>query len=371
MHIMKTFIDFRKLASVGHVLVDFEFVVEIVFNETRKLSASLDATERGTPPDATGYQLERPSADLLSGCCNTDDGGDAPTLVACLEGCPHHFHIASRVKGEIETAVCNLDEVILDALAPRQGHWVDEVGRAHLFCPFFFLRIHVYGDYTRCANHRCSGNNSETDSTTPEDGNTRALDSWLFGNSTPGGSDTAAKQADLIQGCGFIDGDDRDVGNDCVLRERRSSHEMVDGLSPAGEAGGPVGHQTLSLCGTDFSTEIGLAALAELAFTAFRRIQGNDVVARGNICDTFADGLDDTAPFVTKDHREDTLGIPATASIFVRVANTSVDNLDADLVRPWRSDLYLLDLEFFACRPADGSFALDNLTYGGDHDDEN
>ena len=34
----------------------------------------------------------------------------------------------------------------------------------------------------------------------------------------------------------------------------------------------------------------------------------------------------------------------------------------------WRSDFDLLDLELFACRPADGSFALDGLCNGVGHD---
>ena len=47
------------------------------------------------------------------------------------------------------------------------------------------------------------------------------------------------------------------------------AHKVVDGLALDGEAGALVWHQTLTLSRADRTTEVGLAALAELALAAF------------------------------------------------------------------------------------------------------
>jgi hypothetical protein len=52
------------------------------------------------------------------------------------------------------------------------------------------------------------------------------------------------------------------------LGEGRSTHEVQDVLAAGLEAGGAVGHDTSSLGSTDLAAEVGLAGLAELAFTA-------------------------------------------------------------------------------------------------------
>lgn len=45
---------------------------------------------------------------------------------------------------------------------------------------------------------------------------------------------------------------------------------MQDVLAARLEARGAVGHDTLTLGGTNLTTQVGLTGLAELAFTAFR-----------------------------------------------------------------------------------------------------
>jgi hypothetical protein len=44
---------------------------------------------------------------------------------------------------------------------------------------------------------------------------------------------------------------------------------VEDVLAAGLEAGGAVGHDTLTLGGADLAAEVGLAGLAELALTAF------------------------------------------------------------------------------------------------------
>lgn len=45
---------------------------------------------------------------------------------------------------------------------------------------------------------------------------------------------------------------------------------MQEVLAAGLEAGGAIGHNTLTLGSTDLTTEVSLARLAELAFTTFR-----------------------------------------------------------------------------------------------------
>jgi hypothetical protein len=45
-------------------------------------------------------------------------------------------------------------------------------------------------------------------------------------------------------------------------------------LAAGPEAGGAIGHDTLTLRGTDLPTEVSLAGLAELAFAAFGSATG-------------------------------------------------------------------------------------------------
>ena len=43
---------------MGDELIDLQFAVEVVVNQTGKLSATLDTTESTSLPDTTGDQLE-------------------------------------------------------------------------------------------------------------------------------------------------------------------------------------------------------------------------------------------------------------------------------------------------------------------------
>lgn len=60
----------------------------------------------------------------------------------------------------------------------------------------------------------------------------------------------------------------------------RHLHEVVDGLSVDGEAGGAVGHNALALSGPNGGTQVGLGALAEDAVRTLA-LRG---VARDHLC---------------------------------------------------------------------------------------
>jgi hypothetical protein len=66
-----------------------------------------------------------------------------------------------------------------------------------------------------------------------------------------------------------LNGDYGDVGDDGVLREGGGAHEVKQILALALESRGTIGHQTLTLSGSDLAAEVGLSGLTELALLAF------------------------------------------------------------------------------------------------------
>jgi hypothetical protein len=108
-----------------------------------------------------------------------------------------------------------------------------------------------------------------------------------------------------------LNGNDRDIGDDGVLGEGGSTHEVKQILALALESRGAVGHQTLTLCGSDLTAKVGLSGLAELALLAFGGVESNDVVTRLDVGDALANGLDNTGTLVSEDNRESTFGILA------------------------------------------------------------
>lgn len=84
---------------------------------------------------------------------------------------------------------------------------------------------------------------------------------------------------------------------------------MKDILPPCPEPGGPIRHDTFPLGGTDFAAEVGLARLAKLALFALGRVEGHDMVARLDVGDALANGLDDAGALVAEDDGEGALGV--------------------------------------------------------------
>jgi hypothetical protein len=73
------------------------------------------------------------------------------TKTRCVVSCDA-THVARRIKCEVESAVCDLDEVVLNTFATGQLARVDKVGRAELARPCFLLRIYIDGDHARRPN---------------------------------------------------------------------------------------------------------------------------------------------------------------------------------------------------------------------------
>jgi hypothetical protein len=127
-------------------------------------------------------------------------------------------------------------------------------------------------------------------------------------------------------------------GDTRILREGGSPHVMENVLAPSTETSRAVRHQSLALSRADLAAQVGLATLptsqftspttggggkhlAELALSALRGVERDDVVANLDVGDTLADRLDDSAALVSADNGEGTLGILARECVCIGVAH--------------------------------------------------
>lgn len=257
---------------------------------------------------------------------NTDDDALTPTLVAGLQGSAHDTDVASAVEGVVAAAVGHLDQVLLDGLAGELGG-VDKVGGTELASPGLLAVVDIHGDdLARLVLDRTL-HDGQTDAASTEDSDIGALLNLGGHNSgTVTSGDTAAQQAGSVSGDLGSHRNDRDVGNNGVLGEGGGTHEVEDVLAAGLEAGGAVGHDTLTLGSTDLAAEVGLARLAELALTALggaamvsvemdaidqrsNILKSDDVIARLDRSHALANRLDDTSALVSQDNGESTLGV--------------------------------------------------------------
>ena len=329
LHLLKGSVDGRQRLAVSDELVHLELAIEVVVHQPRQLCATLDATKGTALPHTTSDQLEWPSRDLLAGGGNTNYNTLTPALVAGLESGTHDANVSCAVEGVVATAVRHLDQVLLDRLARELGG-VHEVGGSELAGPGLLAVVDVHGDDHAGLVLDGTLHHRQTDTARTEDSHIGALLN-LGGHhgSTVSGGDTAAKQAGAVGGDLRGHRDHRDVGDDGVLGEGRSAHEVQDVLTARLEARGAVGHDTLALGSTDLAAQVGLARLAELALTAFRGavrvsdgseetqkglddvLEGDHIVAGLYRGDALANGLDNSSTLVSQDDGESTLGILA------------------------------------------------------------
>ena len=212
--------------------------------------------------------------DLLSSSSNTNDDTLTPTLVASLQGSTHDADVTRAVESVIATTVGHLNQLLLDSLAVELSG-IDEVGGTELAGPGLLAVVDVDGDDLAGLVLDGTLDDGETDTAGTEDGNVRALlDLGGDDGRTVTGGDTATQQAGAVGGDLGSHSDDRDVGDNGVLRESGGTHEVEEVLAAGLETGSTVGHHTLTLGGTDLATQVGLAGLAELALTAFGGADG-------------------------------------------------------------------------------------------------
>lgn len=127
----------------------------------------------------------------------------------------------------------------------------------------------------------------------------RLTDTGGLGEGTEASSNTTAQQASLVQRSLWVNSYDGNIGYHGVLGKGRGSHlkaqgktstrqirisgrsrnahKVVDVLAFALESNSAVGHDTLTLGGSNSPAQVGLPGLAEFAFSALYRPQGESV----------------------------------------------------------------------------------------------
>jgi len=141
---------------------------------------------------------------------------------------------------------------------------------------------------------------------------------------------------------------------------------VVDGLSVLGESGSTVGHDSLTLSGSDLGAEVGLFAGAEDAasFLAFRGVARNNNITNLNGSNSFTDGFNNAGGFVTENAGEKTFGVVAIKSVDISVAESIGEDLDSDFTGLGGLDFDFSDVEGLLGFPGDGGLAADDLTVG-------
>src|SRR5690606_14420894 len=89
-----------------------------------------------------------------------------------------------------------------------------------------------------------------------------------------------------------------DLRNYGEVRKGRRPHEMVQLAAADRETAGAVGHHAEISGLADRPADIGPSAQTILAFTAFRHVEGDHMVARPHAAHAGADLGDDTGPLM-------------------------------------------------------------------------
>lgn len=85
------------------------------------------------------------------------------------------MYIASGVKGKVQPAISDIDQVVLNALALRERRRVDEFGSTHFLCPRIFRGVRIDSNDPRSTDYRRGRDDTETDGTASENGDVGAL----------------------------------------------------------------------------------------------------------------------------------------------------------------------------------------------------
>jgi hypothetical protein len=358
-------VDVLEGLGVGDEVVNLERAVLVSLDNLGQLRSALDTAKGRALPHSAGDELERSGGNLLASSSNADDDRLTPALMAGLQSLSHDSHVSGTVKGEVATSVGHLHQLVNNSGALGQLGGVDKVSGTKLVSPSLLVAIDVNDNDLGGSSLLGAHHDGQTDTASAEDSNIVALlDIGGDGGSSVAGGDTAAEQTGSVLGSRGVDGDEGDVSNHSVLGEGRAAHIRIEILALALEPGGSVWQNTLTLGGSHLLAQVGLAGLAELALLALGSVEQNDGVSGLDAGDALADRLDDTGTLVAQNRGEDSLGIRATESVGVGVADTSVGDLDSNLVGLGRSNLDVFKGQGLAGLPGNGGLASDGLSFG-------
>src|ERR1700744_663197 len=88
-HQLEPLVDVDEGELVGDQVVDIDLAVHVPVDDARHVGAAARAAKRGTFPDASGDELERPGRNLLARPGDADDDADPPAAMAAFERLPH------------------------------------------------------------------------------------------------------------------------------------------------------------------------------------------------------------------------------------------------------------------------------------------
>ena len=328
---------------MGHHVVDIDHAFQVPLDVAGQLGAPAHAAEGRAAPDAPGNELEGTRADLLAGAGDADDDRLAPALVAAFQRRSHQVDVAHALERIVRAAIGQVDDDFLDGLVVVLR--IDEIRGAQHARHLELVLVDVDGDDASRLRHHRALDDAEADPAEPEhDDGGAGLDLGGVEHRADAGGNPAAQQADLVQRRLGVDLRDGDFRQHRVFGKGGRAHVVVDGFAVFREAAGPVRHQALALGGADGLAKVGLAGLAEAALAAFRRVEGDHVIAGLHAGHPGADLLHHGSALVAQDGRENALGILAGQGEGVGVANAGGHVAHQHLARLRSGDVYFFDL---------------------------
>jgi len=238
--------------------------------------------------------------------------------VTSFQSSSHDTDITRRIKGVVATAIRHLNELLRYAL-PFQFHGIDKVGGAKLLGPGLLVGVDINSNDLGTITALAPLDDTQTYTADPKDGHIAALlDATMSRRNrrrSPAGGNATAQQTHPIHLGVLVNRHHTNVGDNGILTEGAGAHKMQQLFALALEAAGAVGHDAFALGGADLATQVGLAALAELALAALGRVEGNNVVAGRDVGDARADRFDDAGALVAEDDGEGAFRVFAAQGI--------------------------------------------------------
>eukprot|EP00123_Amoebidium_parasiticum_P001517 comp12630_c0_seq1/m.7676 comp12630_c0_seq1/g.7676 ORF comp12630_c0_seq1/g.7676 comp12630_c0_seq1/m.7676 type:complete len:312 (+) comp12630_c0_seq1:447-1382(+) len=308
-HSIEGLVDVIQAEVVGNKLIHHKFTPHVILHELGHAVAALEPTKCRPTPLTACNKLEGAGRDLLARCSHTDNGADAPALVAALKGSTHQVHIAHTLKRVVKSTISEINQHLLDGLV-TVVLGVDEISGPEVACHLLLCGVDVDGKDAACPSLLGAHNHSQTHTADTEHGNVAAgLHPSSIECGAITGSDATAQQTHPIEGCLIVHLSNTDLCYHRVLAERGAPHEVEDRLPLAGETRSTVWHNTTALRHANFAAKVSLLAVAELAVVALGDIQRHNMVSNLHTCDTLTNTLDDPTPLMAKNAREHPLRI--------------------------------------------------------------
>src|SRR5690606_2619138 len=360
-HEVEAFVDAFERQRMRDQIVDVDLAFHVPVNDARNVGTTARAAEGATLPDTPGNQLEGAGRDLGTGFGHPDDDRLAPAAVAAFERLAHDLGVADALEGVVGAAVAQLNDVIHHVFDVVGIH---KVGHAELAGHGLALRVDVGADDLVGADHLGPLDHVQADAAQPEHHDVGAgLDLSGDQHGAQAGGDTAADIADLVEGRVFTHLGQRDLRHHDMVGKRGGAHVVVHGPAADGEAAGAVGHHTLALGGTNGGTQIRLAGQTRLALAAFRRIQGNDMIARLERRHARTHFQHHARAFVAQNRRKQAFGVGARERVVIGVADTGGLHLYQHFESLGALQLDFLDGQRFTRLPGDSSSGLHVFSY--------